>query len=64
MFKASAALRPTSGRDYYLARAKHYASAAAREPNPTIRAALESMARSYRLKADEGSSRPIAELGF
>ena len=45
--------RPTRGRDFYLARAQHYESAAAREPNPTIRAALESMARTYRVKVRE-----------
>lgn len=45
--------RPTRGRDFYLARAQHYKSAAKREPNPTIRAALETMARAYRLKVGE-----------
>ena len=45
--------RPTRGRDFYLARAQHYESAAQREPNPTIRAALEMIARAYRLKVGE-----------
>jgi hypothetical protein len=45
--------RPTRGRDFYLARAQHYESAAEREPNPTIRAALETMARAYRGKVSE-----------
>jgi hypothetical protein len=45
--------RPTRGRDFYLARAQHYESAAEREPNPTIRAALETMARAYRVKVGE-----------
>ena len=45
--------QPTRGRDFYLARAQHYESAAQREPNPTIRAALETMAHAYRVKVGD-----------
>jgi hypothetical protein len=47
-----AVARPACGGDYYLARAEYYESAAEREPNLTIRAALETIARAYRLKTD------------
>jgi hypothetical protein len=44
----SRAIHPTYDRDHYLTRAERYARAAANEPDPTVRAALEAAAEACR----------------